>query len=171
MRRFWPWTSTLTSEKLPAKFSEDAEHRISWKSDFYLSRNERHQRTYQPTNQRTRPTAIPPSGSVNCEENETPNKRKERYVVQSWPLVLGVSLSPAEPEAWSIKSRKSFARLKTFPCFILSPVCQWRKDWTSVQLIRITLNYRQLPVRGRGLRGTDNPLTQQNPAYDNPPPT
>jgi len=54
LRRFWPWTLTLTSGKLTVTFvlGDERMRRISWKSGFYFSRNhnERYERTNQPTN-------------------------------------------------------------------------------------------------------------------------
>jgi len=49
LRQFWPWTLTLTSDKM-LKICQN-----SWKSDFYfwqINHNEHHERTNQPTNKR-----------------------------------------------------------------------------------------------------------------------
>ena len=56
--RFWPWTLTLTSQRLMVKFGTDAQRNWTY---FSTSHNARNERTNEPTNQQTWPITIPPA--------------------------------------------------------------------------------------------------------------
>jgi len=87
-RNKWPWTLTLTSQKLTVTFVTAAEHlwQISWKLDFYVLCN--HNRLNKRTNQQTRPITIAPGGGTNdqqtCSAHTSAGTNTIRYHIIAW---------------------------------------------------------------------------------------